>query len=74
MKTWMKRLVIVLVVVMITFGWVLYFHNAAVAAKLPKWGWLQATVTAMGVLTAALIAARPSTLSGQHGSSRKYRT
>ena len=53
MKAWLKRSTFVLVVLLIALGWLLYFHNAAVAARLPKWGWLQHTIARVGQSTPA---------------------
>ena len=48
MRRWLKRSAFVLVVLLVALGWLLYFHNAAVAARLPKWGWLQRTIARVG--------------------------
>lgn len=44
MKTSLKWLVIVLAVALLAAGWIVRFHNDAVAGKLPQWAWLQASV------------------------------
>src|SRR5205085_11286139 len=51
MRRWLKRSAFVLVVLLVALGWLLYFHNAAVAARLPKWGWLQRTIARVGQST-----------------------
>jgi multidrug efflux pump subunit AcrA (membrane-fusion protein) len=53
MKVWLKRSIFVLVVLLVALGWLLYFHNAAVAARLPKWGWVQRTIARVGQSTPA---------------------
>jgi multidrug efflux pump subunit AcrA (membrane-fusion protein) len=44
----LKRVIFVVVGLGLVLGWVVYFHNAAVANVLPKWAWLQASVKAVG--------------------------
>ena len=51
MKTWRKWSLFLLGVVLLTIGWIVYFHNASVAARLPKWGWVQATIGKLGQRT-----------------------
>lgn len=54
MNRWYKPLLILLcvtLVVLAIFGWIVYFHNAAVAAHAPKWGWAQAAVHHLGQKT-----------------------
>ncbi|MDB5321078.1 MAG: efflux transporter periplasmic adaptor subunit [Phycisphaerales bacterium] len=51
MKTWLKWSIFAGVIVVLALGWVVYFHNPAVAAKLPKWAWLQATIGHLGEKT-----------------------
>jgi HlyD family secretion protein len=53
MNVWLKRSLILLVVVILVFGWVLHFHNEKVAAHLPKWAWLQTSVKKLGIQEAA---------------------
>jgi HlyD family secretion protein len=48
---WAKRVLTIVAILVIVLLWTLYFHNAAVAAHLPKWGWLQATVGHLGQKT-----------------------
>ncbi|HEY2589892.1 MAG TPA: efflux RND transporter periplasmic adaptor subunit [Tepidisphaeraceae bacterium] len=48
MKPWLNRSVFGGFVALLVLTWLLYFHNAAVAAKLPKWGWLQKSVARLG--------------------------
>ena len=48
MKTWMKRLIVALVIVVAALAWVLHFHNASVTSMLPKWNWLQKSVAVFG--------------------------
>jgi multidrug efflux pump subunit AcrA (membrane-fusion protein) len=48
MKSRSKTGVFILVAAMIVTAWVLYFHNAAIAAHLPQWGWMQNTVKHFG--------------------------
>jgi RND family efflux transporter MFP subunit len=47
MKSFAQKLAVFIVVMILTLLWILYFHNDAVAGALPKWGWLQSTVTAL---------------------------
>lgn len=51
MKPWLNRLLFVGFVAVLVLAWLLYFHNPAVAAKLPKWGWLQKSVSRLGQST-----------------------
>ena len=53
MKVWLTRSAFVFVVLLLALGWLLYFHNAAVAARLPKWGWVQGMVARVGQSTSA---------------------
>src|SRR4051812_19235507 len=48
MKPWLKWSISLLAVVLLVTGWIVYFHNAAVASKLPAWHWLQATGSRLG--------------------------
>ena len=48
MKPWLKWSISLLAVVLLVSGWVVYFHNAAVASKLPAWHWLQKAVSGLG--------------------------
>jgi len=48
MNVWIKRCVILLAVLMAALLWMVYFHNTAVAAKLPKWKWVQTSVAFLG--------------------------
>lgn len=48
MNVWIKRFVILLAVLMAALVWMVYFHNTAVAAKLPKWKWVQTSVAFLG--------------------------
>jgi membrane fusion protein (multidrug efflux system) len=48
MKAWLKVLLFLLAIAVLSAGWVVYFHNEAVASKLPKWRWVQATITHLG--------------------------
>jgi HlyD family secretion protein len=52
MKPWLKWSLFVLAIVVLVLGWVVYFHNPAVAARLPKWAWLQGAVGHLGERTA----------------------
>ena len=47
-KPWLKRSLFGTGVVLLAGAWIAYFHNPAIAAQLPKWGWLQATVGRLG--------------------------
>ena len=38
MNVWVKRSLLVLVVLILIFGWVLHFHNAAVAGAFAEMG------------------------------------
>ncbi len=53
MNVWLKRSLILLVVVILVLGWVLHFHNDKVTAHLPKWAWLQTSVKKLGMKEAA---------------------
>lgn len=53
MKPWLKWSIFAAAIVVLVLGWVIYFHNPAVAAALPKWGWLQSTVAHLGERMAA---------------------
>jgi RND family efflux transporter MFP subunit len=53
MKAWLKWSIFVAAIVVLAVGWVVYFHNAAVAARLPRWAWLQTTVGHLGERTSA---------------------
>jgi multidrug efflux pump subunit AcrA (membrane-fusion protein) len=48
MKAWHKRSWFLLAAVLLALGWIVYFHNTAVASRLPKWGWVQATIGHLG--------------------------
>jgi RND family efflux transporter MFP subunit len=48
MKRWLKPTLFVLVAALLALGWIAHFHNDALAAKLPKWGWVQTTVKYLG--------------------------
>jgi len=48
MKAWLKVLLFLLAIAILSAGWAVYFHNEAVASKLPKWGWVQGMVTHLG--------------------------
>ena len=48
MKPLLRWSLFVVVAALVVAGWVLYFHNDAVAAVVPKWHWLQATVHHLG--------------------------
>ena len=56
MKPWLKRLLFGGVVVLLGLAWMFYFHNPAVAARLPKWGWLQRSVAHLGQATPPAVA------------------
>jgi len=51
MKAWLKRSLFLLGAGFLALAWLFYFHNASVAAKLPKWGWLQSGVAKLGEKT-----------------------
>ena len=51
MKAWLNRSLFGGFVALLALGWLLYFHNPAVAARLPKWGWLQKSVARLGQST-----------------------
>jgi multidrug efflux pump subunit AcrA (membrane-fusion protein) len=53
MKDWLKWTLFAAAVGLMMLGWVFYFHNEAVAAKLPKWGWVQKSVAFLGEKKAA---------------------
>lgn len=53
MKPWLKWSIFAAAIVVLVLGWVIYFHNPAVAAALPKWAWLQSTVAHLGEKTTA---------------------
>lgn len=53
MKPWLNRLLFGGLIALLVLGWLLYFHNPAVAARLPKWGWLQKSVSHLGQPTTA---------------------
>ena len=46
MKPWAKGIIAVVVALVLVLGWLVYFHNAGVAARAPAW--LQSSVKAMG--------------------------
>ena len=48
MKSLAQKLSVLLVIVVLALAWVVYFHNDAVAAHIPTWGWLQKAVTSLG--------------------------
>jgi multidrug efflux pump subunit AcrA (membrane-fusion protein) len=48
MKRWLKPTLFVLVAALLALGWIAHFHNDALTARLPKWGWVQATVKHLG--------------------------
>ena len=48
MNVWIRRFVILLAVLMAALVWMVYFHNATVAAKLPTWKWVQTSVAFLG--------------------------
>ncbi|HEX8915974.1 MAG TPA: HlyD family efflux transporter periplasmic adaptor subunit [Humisphaera sp.] len=48
MTSAIKVSVFVLVMAALAAGWVVYFHNAAVAEHLPAWGWVQWSVARLG--------------------------
>jgi multidrug efflux pump subunit AcrA (membrane-fusion protein) len=48
MRAWIKPAVFVVVILVLTLGWMLYFHNTAVAGHVPKWAWLQSVITHLG--------------------------
>jgi len=48
MKAWLKVSLFLLAIVILSIGWAVYFHNEAVASKLPKWGWVQRGVGHLG--------------------------
>lgn len=52
MNVWLKRSLILGVVLILVFGWVLHFHNEMVTAHLPKWEWLQNGVKKLGIAEA----------------------
>src|SRR5437763_6640545 len=52
MKPWLKWSLFVLAIVLLVLGWIVYFHNPVVAARLPKWGWVQGMVARLGERTA----------------------
>jgi multidrug efflux pump subunit AcrA (membrane-fusion protein) len=53
MNAWLKWSIFAAAILVLVLGWVVYFHNPAVAAALPKWGWLQTTVGKLGEKQAA---------------------
>jgi multidrug efflux pump subunit AcrA (membrane-fusion protein) len=53
MNPWLKWSIFAAAIVVLVLGWIVYFHNAAVATALPKWGWVQSTVAHLGEKTAA---------------------
>ena len=53
MKPWLKWSIFAAAIVVLVLGWVVYFHNAAVVDRLPKWDWLRARVASLGEKTAA---------------------
>jgi len=53
MKTWLKTFIFLLVILVVVLAWIVYFHNASIAGHLPKWGWLQSTITHLGQKTTA---------------------
>jgi multidrug efflux pump subunit AcrA (membrane-fusion protein) len=53
MKPWLKWSIFAAAIVVLVLGWIVYFHNPAVAARLPQWRWLQDAVTKVGEKTAA---------------------
>jgi multidrug efflux pump subunit AcrA (membrane-fusion protein) len=53
MKPWLKWSIFAAAIVVLVLGWIVYFHNPAVAARLPGWRWLQDAVTKVGEKTAA---------------------
>jgi RND family efflux transporter MFP subunit len=55
-KRWLPRVALPIGVAVIVLLWILYFHNAAVASVLPKWGWLQSVVAHLGQKTEAAAA------------------
>src|SRR4051794_5636064 len=48
MKAWLKSLLFLLAMAILSLAWLVYFHNATFAGKLPQWGWLQNAVHALG--------------------------
>jgi multidrug efflux pump subunit AcrA (membrane-fusion protein) len=48
MKPWLNRSLFGGFVVLLVLAWLFYFHNPTVAARLPKWGWLQRSVARLG--------------------------
>ena len=53
MNVWIKRVLMLLGAGVAALVWTVYFHNAAVAAKLPKWKWVQASVVFLGERSSA---------------------
>jgi len=47
-KKWSSRLAFALAALVVVLAWLLYFHNATVAAALPRWPWLQGTIAHLG--------------------------
>ncbi len=56
MKPKAKTGIFLLIVIIVAGVWLLYFHNAAIAAHVPQWGWLQSTVKVFGQKTEAPLA------------------
>jgi RND family efflux transporter MFP subunit len=53
MKAWLKWSIFAAAIVALVLGWIVYFHNPAVAGRLPRWAWLQSTVAHLGEKTTA---------------------
>jgi multidrug efflux pump subunit AcrA (membrane-fusion protein) len=51
MKTRLKVVAFVLVACVLVAGWLVYFHNAAIAGHVPQWSWLQGAVRHLGQKT-----------------------
>jgi membrane fusion protein (multidrug efflux system) len=48
MRPWLKVTLFLVVVFVVALAWMVFFHNEAVAERLPKWAWLQKTVARLG--------------------------
>ena len=64
MKSWLGRFLFLLVIALIVVAWLVYFHNSVVASHMPKWVWVQKSITKLGQKVEVAAAGRRG--SGQH--------